>query len=177
MNAASEYLLLPVNGDWTHKYAVADKTISGLNQGGDFGYDLNDNFPGPSASGWYKITVDFQQGKFKAEPYTGTVPDDLFIVGGATPGGWDNPVPTPSQQFAKSSSTQFEITLPLKSGEKFLFLPKNGSWDHKYAGDETDETGGTFLVDAGNDMPAPGTDGTYKIIVNFSDNTYTVSPQ
>ncbi len=59
-----EYLLLPVNGDWTHKYAVADKTVAGLSDGGDFGYDKSDNFPGPTASGTYKISVDFQRGKF-----------------------------------------------------------------------------------------------------------------
>jgi len=59
-----EYLMIPVNGDWGHKYAVKDKTSAGLNEGGDFGYDLGDNFPGPGASGSYKIDVDFQRGKF-----------------------------------------------------------------------------------------------------------------
>lgn len=59
-----EYLFLPLNGDWSHKYAVADKTVAGLADGGDFGYDKNDNFPGPAASGTYKISVDFQRGKF-----------------------------------------------------------------------------------------------------------------
>lgn len=59
-----EYLLLPVNGDWTHKYAVSDKTVPGLSAGGDFGLDKSDNIPGPAASGTYKIQVNFQTGKF-----------------------------------------------------------------------------------------------------------------
>lgn len=59
-----EYLFIPVNGDWSHKYAVKDKTVGGLSDGGDFGYDLGDNFPGPAVSGTYKISVDFQRGKF-----------------------------------------------------------------------------------------------------------------
>lgn len=59
-----EYLFLPVNGDWSNKYAVTDKTVAGLSDGGDFGYNKNDNFPGPAASGTYKIQVDFQRGKF-----------------------------------------------------------------------------------------------------------------
>ena len=59
-----EYLFIPVNGDWSHKYAVANKTVGGLNAGGDFGYDLGDNFPGPGADGTYVIDVDFQRGKF-----------------------------------------------------------------------------------------------------------------
>ena len=59
-----EYLILPLNGDWGHKYAVNDNTVSGLREGGDFGYDLSKNFPGPSSSGKYKIVVDFKIGKF-----------------------------------------------------------------------------------------------------------------
>jgi hypothetical protein len=64
LTGGKEYLILPLNGDWGHKYAVKDKTVSGLNAGGDFGFDLGDNFPGPSASGNYKIVVDFKIGKF-----------------------------------------------------------------------------------------------------------------
>ncbi len=64
LNGGKEYLLLPLNGDWGHKYAVKDNTLAGLNAGGDFGYDLSKNFPGPAASGTYKIVVDFQRGKF-----------------------------------------------------------------------------------------------------------------
>src|SRR5439155_1236894 len=37
LNGGQEYLMLPVNGDWSHKFAVADKTLSGLNAGGAFG--------------------------------------------------------------------------------------------------------------------------------------------
>lgn len=57
-------MLLPLNGDWGHKYAVADKTVAGLSSGGDFGLDKSDNIPGPATSGTYKITVNFQTGKF-----------------------------------------------------------------------------------------------------------------
>ena len=63
-----EYLFLPLNGDWGHKYAVADKTVPGLSNGGDFKFDAKDNFPGPAASGTYKIVVDFQRGKFTVTP-------------------------------------------------------------------------------------------------------------
>ncbi len=61
----TSYLFLPVNnGDWSHKYAVADAKVVGLNKGGAFGYDLNDNMPGPDSSGNYQIKVDFLRGKF-----------------------------------------------------------------------------------------------------------------
>lgn len=56
-----QYLAIPVNGDWSHKYAVKNNPDA---SGGDFGYDWSDNFPGPAASGKYKISLDFQRGKF-----------------------------------------------------------------------------------------------------------------
>jgi starch-binding outer membrane protein SusE/F len=59
-----EYLMIPDNGSWSNKYAVANKSLAGLADGGEFGYNLGDNFPGPAASGTYKITVNFQTGRF-----------------------------------------------------------------------------------------------------------------
>ncbi len=47
---------------------MADKTVAGLSAGGDFKFDAKDNFPGPAASGTYKIVVDFQRGKFTVTP-------------------------------------------------------------------------------------------------------------
>lgn len=64
LTGGQEYLILPINGDWSHKYSVADRTVPGLNTGGDFKLDASDNFPGPSVSGNYLIHVDFQRGKF-----------------------------------------------------------------------------------------------------------------
>ncbi len=64
LTGGKQYLFLPVNGDWSHKYAVADNTILGLSEGGDFGYDLSQNFPAPATDGTYKITANFVTGKF-----------------------------------------------------------------------------------------------------------------
>lgn len=60
-----QYLAIPVNGSWAHKYAVKNNPSP---SGGDFGFDWSDNFPGPAASGTYKITLDFQRGKFTVTP-------------------------------------------------------------------------------------------------------------
>lgn len=181
LNGGQEFLLLPVNGDWGHKYSVADNSFAGLNEGGDFGYDLSDNFPGPATSGLYKIIVDFQTGKFSVTPYTGVLPDNLFIVGDATPGGWNNPVPTPSQQFTRFNSSIFEITLPLTGGKQYLFLPVNGDWSHKYAvADNTVQglaEGGDFGYDLNENFPGPAADGIYKIVVNFVTGKFTVTKQ
>lgn len=172
-----QYLALPVNGDWSHKYSVADNTIAGLASGGDFGYDLPSNFPGPATSGWYKIVFNFQSGKFTVTPYTGTLPTNLFIVGDATAGGWNNPVPVPSQQLTRINSSVWQITLPLTGGKQYLLLPVNGDWSHKYAVADNTLTngwqGGTFGYDFSQNFPGPPTSGTYTITVNFAAPTST----
>jgi hypothetical protein len=63
LSGGQEFLFLPLNGDWGHKYAC-NKTATPPSgeTGGIFGYDFGDNFPGPAANGTYKIDVDFQKG-------------------------------------------------------------------------------------------------------------------
>jgi len=184
LNGGKQYLILPKNGSWDTKYAVADNTIAGLDEGGDFGFgsaDINANFPGPTNSGWYKIILDFQSGKFKVTAYNGTVPDNLFMVGDATPGGWNNPVPVPSQQFTRVNSTVFQLSLNLTGKKQYLFLPVNGSWDHKFAVDdnstEAAKSGGPFVTDSGANFPAPDNDGKYLITVDFLNRDYKVVNQ
>ncbi|HSV09463.1 MAG TPA: SusE domain-containing protein, partial [Hanamia sp.] len=105
-------------------------------------------------------------------------PANLYIVGDATPGGWANPVPTPSQRFTKIDAVSFGIILNLTAGGSYLLLPVNtNNWDVKYGG--TSANGGTLLANnavPGSNTPAPATSGLYKIVVNFQTNTYTVTP-
>ncbi len=180
LNGGKQYLLLPVNGDWSNKFSVANNGIAGLSGGGDFGFNLNDNFPGPVASGFYTIIVDFQQGKFTVTPYTGTLASNLFIVGDATPGGWNNPVPVPSQQFTRLNSSIFELTISLIGGKQYLLLPVNGSWNNKYAVANNSlaglSGGGVFGYNLNDNFPGPAASGTYKISVNFITSRFTVTP-
>lgn len=124
--------------------------------------------------------------KFSAVPYLDVaVPlpgtGELFIVGSATPGGWDNPVPVPAQQLTQVDATTYEITIPLKGGEFYLFLPTNGSWDNKFAVKYDDNPppglsdGGDFGFNWDKDIPAPGTDGTYKIELFFKTGKFKVT--
>lgn len=167
-----QYLALPVNGDWSHKFSVTDNSIAGLAAGGDFGYDLSQNFPGPAASGWYRIIFSFQTGKFSVTPFTSTLPSNLFIVGDATAGGWNNPVPVPSQQLVRLNSAQFQLTLPLVGGKQYLLLPVNGDWSNKYAVADNSLAGlaggGDFGYNFSQNFPGPAASGTYTINVNFA---------
>ena len=106
----------------------------------------------------------------------------LYLVGSATAGAWNNPVPTPSQQFTKLSNTSYTITVALSGGNEFLFLPLNGDWGHKFACNKTasppsGETGGVFGYDWNDNFPGPAASGTYKIDVNFQTGKYTITKQ
>ena len=104
---------------------------------------------------------------------------ELYIVGNATPGDWNNPVPVPSQKFVQVSPTLYEITIQLNANNSYLFLPVNGSWDAKYgyvgANNENNVNGDDFKAQGG-DMKAPAVTGTYKIEVNFQTGKFKVTP-
>jgi hypothetical protein len=102
----------------------------------------------------------------------------LFIVGGATPGGWNNPVPVPTQEFKKISETIYEISVSLKSGESYLLLPVNGSWDVKYGALGGNNSNNPMEDDfrmGGGDLIAPPTTGTYKITVDFQRGKFSLT--
>ena len=103
----------------------------------------------------------------------------LYLVGSATDGGWNNPVPTPTQEFTQISPTLYEITVPLKGGQEYLLLPLNGDWGHKYAvADKTVSglsSGGDFKKDANDNFPGPAVSGNYKIQVDFQRGKFTVT--
>jgi starch-binding outer membrane protein SusE/F len=178
LNANQSYLLLPVNNNvWDVKYGANGGNNSNNPAGDDFkegGGDLK----APATSGWYRVTFDFQQGKFTVVPYTGVLPTNLFIIGSATPGGdatgWNNPVPVPSQQFTRVNSSLFEITIALNANKSYVLLPVNGSWTDKYGGmggNNTNNVNGDDFKFGGSDLLAPAVGGNYKISVNFAAGT------
>lgn len=106
--------------------------------------------------------------------------NELFIVGGATPGGWNNPVPEPAQKMTRLSSTKYEIIVNLSS-DFYLLLPQNGSWSNKYA--VANKTlpglgnGGDFGYNLNDDIPAPSVPGTYKLTFDFQLGKFTAVKQ
>lgn len=102
----------------------------------------------------------------------------LFMVGSATPGGWNNPVPEPAQQFTKLSNTLYELTVNINPGGSYLFLPVNGSWSAKYGGfggnNSNNVNGGDFRAE-GSDLLAPSVSGAHKIVVDFQRGKFTVT--
>lgn len=109
-----------------------------------------------------------------APPASGT----LFMVGSATPGGWNNPVPDPGQKFTQVSPTLYELTLALSPGNSYLFLPVNGSWAAKYGyigANNANNVNGDDFKDGGGDMLSPAASGNYKIQVDFQRGVFTLT--
>ncbi len=173
LTAGKSYLFLPVNGDWSHKFGGATDGAAQATLLAD-GAVPGSNTPAPSADGQYLIVVNFQTNTYSVVPYSG----NLYMVGDATPGGWNNPVPTPAQQFTETSLGVFELTVSLSANKSFLFLPVNGDWSHKVGGlvanNNTNNVNGDLIRAEGSDLKAPATDGTYKITVNFINMSYKV---
>ncbi|MFT3980779.1 MAG: SusE domain-containing protein [Ferruginibacter sp.] len=181
-----QYLILPENGSWDNKFSVQSNTAAA--DQGDFGFNLPNNFNGPSSGGWYKIILDFQTGRYKVTPYTGVLPTNLFIVGDATPGAWANPVPVPSQQLTRLNASQWSVTLNFTGTGEYLLLPQNGSWDSKYAVDNNTLPnlwkGGElkFFTSGGANFPGPNTAGSKTLLVDFATKEdyavgkFTVTP-
>jgi hypothetical protein len=172
------YLIIPENGQW-RKYSVT--TGAATWQGGDFGSELPSNIPGPPVDGLYKITLDFQRGKFTVEPFTQQhgLPQALVVVGGATLGGWANEAGNP-QKFTRRNATQWDITIPLDSDGEYLILPEPGNWGKKYGvadnSIEAAKLGGT-LVPEGKNLKSPNDSANYKIVVDFANNSYKLTKQ
>jgi hypothetical protein len=180
LNGGAEYLVLPVNGSWANKFSVANKALPGLSEGGDFGFNFNDNFPGPAVDGPYKIILDFQQGKFTVEPYTMQhgLPTQLVVVGGATPDGWTNGVGNP-QRLTQLNSAEWQInSINMKANDGYLILPEAGSWARKYGVPDRDlesaRLSGPFIAE-GRDFRSPLEAGNYRIRMNFLTGRYQLT--
>lgn len=105
---------------------------------------------------------------------------ELYIVGSATPGGWNNPVPVPAQQFTKVQETLYEVTLNLTGGGSYLALPRNGDWGAKYGAigaNNTNNPDGDDFRPGGGDLLAPAADGRYKVSFDFQRGKFTVVKQ
>lgn len=168
LNGGQQYLMLPVNGDWTHKYSVQDNTIAGLSAGGDFGADLPSNFPGPATTGMYKITVDFQHGKFTV---TSVSQYGLLYVPGDYQ-GW-SPSTAPSLGSPKNDGNyEGYVNITTTNGFKFT---SEADWNGTNYGDTAANGQSGVLSTTGNNLNVPAA-GYYKINANTTNNTWSATP-
>jgi hypothetical protein len=165
LNGGGEYLLLPVNGDWSHKYSVADKTVPGLSAGGSFGADLSDNIPGPANTGMYKITVSFQQGTFTCSLVQAY---GLLYVPGDYQGWAPGTAPTLGSQ--KNDGTyEGYANITTTGGFKFTNEP---DWNGTNYGD-TASNGMSGVL--GNNNMNVASSGYYKLNADINAGTWSAT--
>ena len=103
----------------------------------------------------------------------------LYLVGSATPGGWNNPVPVPTQEFTQISPTFYQInSIALSGGNSYLFLPLNGDWGVKFGaigGNNSNNVNEDDFRIGGGDMLAPTVSGNYKIEVDFQRGKFKLT--
>jgi hypothetical protein len=175
MNGSGAYKLLQTQGNWSTQYHML---AGGTATAGSFEQrDADPGFPSPTPAGWYKLIFDFQTGKYTVTSVSNPLPQDLYITGDATAGGWVNNPPA-AQKFTRLNSAEYEITMNFTPGKFYKFLSSSGNWQPQFGG--TSATGGALGANYGSGtdpaaIPTPATAGTYKVRVNFLTNTYTVT--
>jgi hypothetical protein len=145
-----DFLVLPVKGDWSHKYATTAGATSGataasypvqLVTGGD------NNFFAPSTAGNYIVTLDVN-----ANTLTLQQADYYSIIGSATPGGnWSTDL---WLKFINDGNNNWVGSFTLLAGQ-FKFR-QDGQWSNSW-GDvspadgvhATDSNGGNINATAG----------------------------
>ena len=104
---------------------------------------------------------------------------NLWIVGDATPNGWNNPLPAPfdvSQKFTRVSVAKYELTVNFNATGGYKLIQIQGDWNLQYhAIDGTAKFSGDFKKEnADPTFPSPGA-GLHKVEVNFGTGKYTVT--
>ncbi len=164
LNGGQQFLLLPVNGDWTHKFSVADNTITGLSAGGSFGADLASNFPGPAATGMYKILVDFQHGTFTVTKVS--LYGLMYVPGDYQ--GW-TPATAPTLGSPKNDGN-YDGYVNIPAGGTYQFkLNTTPDWNNSFG----DGGAGKLSGSGGNMQVATG--GYYHIVASTVTNTWSAT--
>jgi hypothetical protein len=184
LSSDNQFLVLSQNGGtdpYDKKYAVPNNQLPTITSGGTFGFyppgTGGDNFKSPVGGGWYKMIMSFQTGTFTIESFgNNAMPQELYILGDATTGGWNNSPPAP-QKFTRLNNCEYELTIAFVPGKFYKFISSYGNWQPQFGG--TSATGGTMGANYGGGsdpsaVPTPTLAGNYKITVNFLLNTYTV---
>jgi hypothetical protein len=132
--------------------------------------------------------VTFKTTPFPPPPKVATpTNNEIWLVGGASTGGWNNPLANPyivNQKFTKLSSTKYELVTDLKPSDGYLVLPVMGSWATKYCLEDgvdraSSADGGEFVYKGGGgqDFLSPASGGTFKLTFDFQLGRFTVVKQ
>lgn len=151
-----------VPGSWDVNWGLAAGAAVEL--GKPFSIDRN----GPNivipADGKYKVAIDL--GTLTATITASNFPDNLYLVGGGTPAGWD---PASSFAFNKLADGVFEVYSPMTQDGEFKFLEVKD-----WAGDWGDSKVTPGTLEQNDEQNCKVTDeGFYKVNCDFTTGKWT----
>lgn len=151
--------------------------LSGLNRF-DFVRTVRLPYSYPSRQLELTLRLTDLAGLTTEETYTLQVnvyPEKLFIVGNASDAGWTT---KDAVELTQTADGVFSGIVKLKAGGEWKFIANNGvdTWDPAWGpGDGSDAAAGTLDgTPGGSNIPAPATDGFYKVTADFTTMTYKV---
>lgn len=99
---------------------------------------------------------------------------DLYLIGDATAGGWDNLITNGNliPMLKSSSGTKYEFTGLFKAGG-FKMIKVKGSWDAQFG---LGASAGVLSTDGGSGDIKILTEGYYKLTIDTAALTYTILP-
>lgn len=148
-------------GNWNTGYKETDPVNNpgklDLEPGGD-------NIASPG-DGFFRIIID----TYGLTYTSAAVPKTMYIVGDATPNGWDVGNATPMTWDAINNEWTLEVDL--LGGRLMKFVPDT-NWDYAFG-----LVDGELSADpGGGNIPGPATDGTYIVKFSLGAKTYSITP-
>lgn len=150
-------------GPYFNGKTYGDANMDGKAAEGDPNITLADGFE----DAFYKITFNDATLRYSFELVRYPFPANLYLVGGATTAGWN---PGASIPFLKTGDGKFEIYAFLTDADGFKFLQVK-DWAGDWGKGATDGS----VVQEGESNLEVTADGVYRITVDFTNNTYTVT--
>ncbi len=138
----------------------------GSGSGSPLAVNGGDNLPAVAAAGRYRVIwdgTDVNNVKYILTP------GNLYVIGEATVGGWDNLATQNDAQrppFTYLGNGKWTVTTNLTAGQ-FKFIVKKGSWDFNYG-----IKAGKLSIN-GDNLSVPA-NGTYTITIDEYNQTYSV---
>ncbi len=137
------------------------------------------SIPTPAVEGDYRVVADITNLTYVVYP----IPDVVYLVGGATDAGWtpENGVP-----FTKDGVGKYSLTtnLSVGNGGMKIMASNSGAWAPQWGATEgAAAVFGKLVYRAGDADPDPpqipeqSTAGSYKIEIDFTENTYKITKQ
>ena len=181
LNATGDWIkFISVLGAWAPQWG----TIDGADPEGDVLVYRPDeqttdptSIPSQKVAGDYYIMADTANLLYEIHLTSG----QLFLVGDATPAGWDAGA---AIAFTQSEPHIFTLTTNLNAGGGMKFLEVQGAWAPQYGTNEKGNARKGVLIYRATEsvpdppsIPGPNSAGSYKITVDLMNMEYTIEGQ